>query len=145
MVVSRPVLQVLSSLFGVFGVDRFYVGQTSLGVLKLLTCGACGVWASVDAMIQIIEGISKSKTTRFGSSISIDESSIQSGFYLGLVLLAVAAVSFVVHHRRKIKKALGATGSSSEEDETTDAEDKGEVQPAESRAIDETSADSYSL
>ena len=39
---------VLSLLVGGLGIDRFYIGDTGLGVGKLLTCGGCGIWAIVD-------------------------------------------------------------------------------------------------
>lgn len=39
---------ILSVLTGAYGVDRFYIGDTGLGIAKLLTCGGLGVWAFVD-------------------------------------------------------------------------------------------------
>lgn len=38
----------LSIFFGGIGVDRFYIGDTGLGLGKLFTGGGCGVWAIVD-------------------------------------------------------------------------------------------------
>lgn len=44
-----PTTILLVSIFlGTLGIDRFMLGDTGLGVLKLLTCGVCGVMTIVD-------------------------------------------------------------------------------------------------
>jgi TM2 domain-containing membrane protein YozV len=44
-----PTMMIIVSLFaGHFGIDRFMLGETGLGVAKLLTCGGLGVWTIID-------------------------------------------------------------------------------------------------
>ncbi|MBX7125800.1 MAG: TM2 domain-containing protein [Cyclobacteriaceae bacterium] len=42
---------IVSLLAGQLGIDRFMIGDTGLGVGKLLTCGGLGVWTIVDWFI----------------------------------------------------------------------------------------------
>lgn len=39
---------IVSILAGSLGIDRFMIGDTGLGVGKLLTCGGLGIWAIID-------------------------------------------------------------------------------------------------
>lgn len=39
---------VISILAGSLGIDRFMIGDTGLGIGKLLTCGGFGIWAIID-------------------------------------------------------------------------------------------------
>ncbi len=48
---------IISWLVGIFGVDRFYLGYTGLGVAKLLTFGGCGIWAIIDLVLIILRKV----------------------------------------------------------------------------------------
>ena len=39
---------IVSLLAGTLGIDRFMIGDTGMGIGKLLTCGGIGIWAVVD-------------------------------------------------------------------------------------------------
>ena len=54
----------LSWLGGFFGADRFYLGQTGLGIAKLLTGGGCGIWFLID---YIMIGMGKMKDAQGNS------------------------------------------------------------------------------
>ena len=39
---------IVSIIAGTLGIDRFMIGDTGLGVGKLVTCGGFGIWAIID-------------------------------------------------------------------------------------------------
>ncbi len=45
---NPTVMFIISFFLGGFGVDRFMLGQTGLGIVKFLTCGGAGIWALID-------------------------------------------------------------------------------------------------
>lgn len=56
MATKNKLTAILLSIFtGGLGIDRFYLGYTGLGVVKLLTMGGFGIWALID-LIMICAG-----------------------------------------------------------------------------------------
>jgi len=50
---------IVSILAGSLGIDRFIIGDTGMGVGKLLTCGGLGIWTIVDWFM--IQGATREK------------------------------------------------------------------------------------
>ncbi|WP_037911839.1 TM2 domain-containing protein [Actinacidiphila yeochonensis] len=51
---SKVTAGVLQLFLGGFGVGRFYTGHTGMGLAQLFTCGGCGIWALVDAIMLLV-------------------------------------------------------------------------------------------
>lgn len=55
-----PTTALLLSVFiGHLGVDRFFIGDTGMGIGKLLTCGGLGIWTIIDWFL--IQGATREK------------------------------------------------------------------------------------
>lgn len=52
---------ILSIFLGGLGIDRFYIGDTGLGILKLITCGGFLIWTFIDWFL--IMGATRKKNT----------------------------------------------------------------------------------
>lgn len=42
---------ILSIIVGSWGIDRIYIGDVGLGIIKSLTCGGCGIWWLIDLFL----------------------------------------------------------------------------------------------
>jgi TM2 domain-containing membrane protein YozV len=59
---NDPVIILIVSLVtGPLAVDRFMIGDTGLGIAKLITCGGFGIWMLIDWVI--IMGVTRQKNT----------------------------------------------------------------------------------
>ena len=46
---KNPTVAFLFAFFlGSLGVDRFWLGETGLGVVKIITCAGAGIWGLID-------------------------------------------------------------------------------------------------
>lgn len=50
---------IVSILAGSLGIDRFMIGDTGIGIGKLLTCGGFGIWTLIDWFM--IQGATREK------------------------------------------------------------------------------------
>ena len=63
---NKTTTALLSFFLGGLGIDRFYLGYTGLGVLKLFTGGVFGIMWLID-FILIISGNLKPKNGEYGA------------------------------------------------------------------------------
>ena len=54
----------LSVLVGSLGADRFFIGDTALRVVKLLTCGGLGIWSLIDLFL-IMDATKQKNLSKF--------------------------------------------------------------------------------
>lgn len=96
----------LSEFFGVFGIDRFYLGKIGTGLLKLFTFGGLGIWAFIDVII-LLANKTKSKN---GQPLSGYHQGRWIAFiiFFGLIIISVAASYFTrIYFYENLSKLTG--------------------------------------
>jgi hypothetical protein len=79
----------ISYFLGGFGIDRFYLGYTGLGIAKLLTLGGLGIWSYIDVWL-VTFGVMRQKgdpRPLEGYAANGKVMKIIMGIWLGLQLL----------------------------------------------------------
>jgi TM2 domain-containing membrane protein YozV len=61
----------LSFFLGWLGADRFYLGQTLFGVLKLISCGGLGTWYIADLLLIAIGSLRDDRGRRLSREPSV--------------------------------------------------------------------------
>lgn len=105
-----------SYFFGSLGVDRFYLGYTGTGVLKLLTFGGLGIWHIIDLLL-IAFGKKKAK----GSSAPLEGYGrhakairmvaivlviVNAVVIVGVILLLIVSTLGVQHNARNVEQRI---------------------------------------
>lgn len=79
---SQATAFILSALLGIFGADRFYLGQPVLGLLKLFTLGGFLIWAMVDTILLGMGAMTDARGLRLRREVAGSPSKSQGAAYL---------------------------------------------------------------
>ncbi|TNM54034.1 TM2 domain-containing protein [Brevibacterium sediminis] len=79
---SFVITWLLSMLFGILGLDRFYTGRYLTGALKLLSLGGLGVWWIIDLGIVLAGGLRYRREPLRGYAQDKEIAWIATGFTL---------------------------------------------------------------
>lgn len=67
---KNPVIALgLNTFLGTLGADRFYLGQTGWGILKLCTLGGFGIWVIVDYFLA--PGLARDKSIGYARALKL--------------------------------------------------------------------------
>merc|ERR1719414_2347226 len=85
---------------GFFGGDRLYVGGQwglILGLVKLFTCGGCGIWAIMDFVAVALNAVLKKDSINFLLlQCNFSGNDLQAAFWLGIACFAVPLLCYCV-------------------------------------------------
>eukprot|EP00929_Paragymnodinium_shiwhaense_P105387 TRINITY_DN70379_c0_g1_i1.p1 TRINITY_DN70379_c0_g1~~TRINITY_DN70379_c0_g1_i1.p1 ORF type:complete len:191 (+),score=61.27 TRINITY_DN70379_c0_g1_i1:146-718(+) len=110
-------------ILGCCGVDRCYMGNVCLGVLKALTFGGFGIWAGIDAVLIYVNGVEKADSINtFGFQALWEEKDIQPAYRASLIGVALLFVSPLCGAINNLTK--GCRGGGGDDSDFSDSDDE---------------------
>lgn len=103
---SKAVLAVLEAAFfpACFGVDRCYMRQPCLGLVKGLTLGGFGLWYFVDYVAFLVNALEQAETmTVVGMHAYFGPDQLETSMLIMVVSLGIQALSFVFCGSRAVR------------------------------------------
>jgi hypothetical protein len=96
---SHLMATLFAMFFGIFGVDRFYLGYFRTGILKLLTLGGLGVWAVVDLLF-LLANRRRDRNGRELVGDALERAVLWVVFAAGIFMIAMMLLGVPVCTRR---------------------------------------------
>mmetsp|Transcript_113849 Transcript_113849/g.213264 ORF Transcript_113849/g.213264 Transcript_113849/m.213264 type:complete len:200 (-) Transcript_113849:7-606(-) len=92
------------ALPAVLGIDRCYMGQCCIGVVKGVTLGGLGIWALIDYIVVLVNMLGKKESINsFGFHGSFWPNDITAAFVISIVFLVLKALSCCCRPPRSVK------------------------------------------
>lgn len=91
--IDKVVLVMLEMVgLGFFGIDRFYAGSITTGILKLISLSGCGVWFVVDWFVVIVNAIEKKDSIHIcGFNAQFETTGINTSRTLAIIAVTLAS------------------------------------------------------
>lgn len=112
--VNKVILVLLSTILGCLGLDRCYLASYCTGMLKGLTLGGLGIWAAIDFLIVVANGLAGSPDiTVFSMRADFEEMSIKPAKIVAMVCLAYQLIQCLYIFTQQGKKKAAAVRDNS--------------------------------
>jgi len=91
---NKLIIAVITALgFGVCGIDRCFMGQVTLGALKAITLGGCGIWACIDYVVLTVNCLMFwPSVNAIGYQAVWEKGTITGAFWVTLIILCLKIV-----------------------------------------------------